>query len=154
MSNPNGTPIWFELSTDDPDRSQDFYAHTIGWKISASSSLEHGGYRIGNTPDDLGVAGLMKPPPGMAGVPGWSIYFAAHDVDAMVETVKQLGGTLHFGPMDIPGVGRFATVADPQGVVFRLMKGLSAEDSRAFKQMEPGEEGGFGHCRVDRTRHA
>ena len=145
MSNPNGTPIWFELTTADPDKSKNFYAHTIGWKVTPSASPEHGGYRIANAPEGAGVAGLMQPPPGMGGASGWMIYFAADDVDAMAQKVKQLGGTLHFGPMDIPHVGRFATVADPQGVMFQLMKGASSEPSQAFRQMAPGEEGGFGH---------
>lgn len=63
----------------------------------------------------------------------------------MVERAKQLGGAVHFGPMDIPHIGRFATVADPQGVPFQIMKGSSPEDSTAFKQVAPGDEGGFGH---------
>jgi uncharacterized protein len=146
MANPNGTPIWFELTTNDQDKAQDFYADVVGWKIAASPSAEHGGYRIANAPDGQGVAGLMTPPPGMNGMPGWVIYFAANDVDAMAEKVKQLGGKVHVGPMDIPQIGRFAVCADPQGVVFQLMKGASPEDSQAFKQMKPGEEGGLGHC--------
>lgn len=145
MANPNGTPIWFELTTNDQDTAQAFYADVIGWKITASPSAEHGGYRIANAPDGQGVAGLMTPPPGMDGMPGWAIYFAANDVDAMAEKVKHLGGKVHFGPMDIPQIGRFATVSDPQGVVFQLMKGASPEDSQAFKQVAPGEDGGLGH---------
>lgn len=145
MANPNGTPIWFELTTNDQDKAQDFYAAVVGWTIDESPAPEHGGYRLATAPDGQGVAGLMTPPPGMDGVPGWVIYFAANDVDAMAEKVKQLGGALHFGPTDIPHVGRFATVSDPQGVVFQLMKGSSSEDSQAFRQMAHGEEGGFGH---------
>ncbi len=144
MANPNGTPIWFELTTNDQDKAQDFYADVVGWKVAASPSTEHGGYRIANAPDGQGVAGLMTPPPGMDGVPGWVIYFAANNVDAMADRVKQLGGKVHFGPMDIPQIGRFATVSDPQGVVFQLMKGASPEDSRAFKQM--AGDAGDGHA--------
>ena len=47
----------------------------------------------------------------------------------------RLGGALAFGPMDIPHVGRFAVVRDPQGVTFTIMRGDSAEPSRAFVQM-------------------
>ena len=144
MPNPDGSPIWFELTTNDQDKAQDFYADVVGWKIAASPSAEHGGYRIANAPDGEGVAGLMTPPPGMDGMPGWVIYFAANEVDAMAEKVKQLGGKVHFGPMDIPQIGRFATVSDPQGVVFQLMKGASPEDSQAFKQM--AGDAGIGHA--------
>lgn len=141
MANPDGAPIWFELTTGDQDRAQRFYERLAGWTVAPSGQAEHGGYRIADAADGGSVAGLMTPPPGMHGVPGWAVYFAGDDVDAMVGRVTQLGGRVHFGPQDIPNIGRFATVADPQGVVFQIMKGESAEDSQAFSQMS----GNFGH---------
>ena len=36
------------------------------------------------------------------------------------------------GPMDIAGVGRFAFVADPQGLCFYIMRGDGPEPARAF----------------------
>lgn len=145
MANPDGTPIWFELATADQDQAQRFYEKVAGWSADASQFAEHGGYRIANAADGQGVAGLTTPPPGMGGTPGWSLYFAANDVDASAQKVTSLGGQVHFGPMDIPHVGRFAVVADPQGVVFQIMKGASPEDSQAFRQA--GESGGgLGHA--------
>ncbi|WEK44275.1 MAG: VOC family protein [Candidatus Sphingomonas colombiensis] len=142
MHNDEGTPIWFELNTADPDKAQQFYTSVAGWTVAASEMAEHGGYRLANASDGEGVAGLMKPPPGMGAANGWTIYFATGDVDAMATRVKELGGALHFGPMDIPHVGRFAAVADPQGVGFMLMTGSSAEASTAFRQAA----GAFGHA--------
>lgn len=134
MANANGTPIWFELTTPDKDAAEKFYAAVAGWSVVPSPVPEHGGYRLAG-PGNAGVAGLMTPPPGTpAGPSGWSIYFASDDVDAMVDAVKSLGGAVHFGPMDIPQVGRFAVCSDPQGVTFSIMKGASTEDSQAFKQ--------------------
>lgn len=132
MSNAEGTPVWFELTTPDQDGSQDFYAHVAGWAIAPSEMAEHGGYRLATAPDGAQIAGLMKPPPGMDGMPGWAVYFGTADVDAAAARVKSLGGGVHFGPMDIPHIGRFATVADPQGVVFNLITGSSPEEARAF----------------------
>lgn len=139
MANSDGTPIWFELTTPDQDKAQDFYQAVAGWQVETSDYAEHGGYRLGNAPDGGGVAGLMARQGEMP--TGWSIYFAANDVDAMAEKVKALGGQVHAGPMDIPHVGRFAAVGDPQGVTFNIMKGDSPEDSRAFLQ----GPGNFGH---------
>lgn len=141
MANPDGTPIWFELTTGNRDKAQAFYEKVVGWTIDASQFAQHGGYRLAYAPDGGGIGGIMTPPPGMDGVPGWTIYFAADDVDAMAERVQALGGQVNFGPMDIPHVGRFATVADPQGVIFQIMKGASPDDSQAFKQMS----GNVGH---------
>ena len=59
--------------------------------------------------------------------PGWCSYIAVPDVDAHAARMLQVGGTVHVPATDIPGVGRFAMVADPQGAVFALFKGLPAE---------------------------
>jgi hypothetical protein len=61
-------------------------------------------------------------------------------VDGTAQKIKQLGGSVHIDPQDIPGVGRFAMVADPQGMVFYIMRGDSPEDSQAFHATASG------HC--------
>lgn len=132
MSNMEGMPVWFELTTPDPDRSQDFYRHVAGWTIAPSAMAEHGGYRIATAPDGERIAGLMAPPPGAPSPVGWTVYFGVADVDAAAARVKELGGAVHFGPMDIPHVGRFAAVTDQQGIGFNLLTGSDPEGSRAF----------------------
>lgn len=143
MANPDGTPVWFELVTPDQDKAQEFYRAVAGWKVAPSPMPEHGGYRIAQAPDDEGVAGLMTPPPGSGGAPGWRVYFASGNVDATAARVEELGGKVFFGPMDIPHVGRFAVAGDPQGITFNIMTGAGGRDSSAFKQMRG--EGGNGH---------
>ena len=145
MADPNGTPVWFELTTQDQDKAQAFYQAVAGWTVSESPAPEHGGYRLAKASQGGSVAGIMKPPPGMDGLPGWVIYFATDDVDAAAARVQQLGGVIHFGPMDIPLVGRFATVADPQGVAFQIITSSSPEPSTAFRQVAPGGTEGLGH---------
>lgn len=141
MRNPDGTPIWFELTTPDQATARRFYADTLGWAIAPSGMAEHGDYLIGGAPDGEGVAGIMTPPPGSPGSPGWSLYFGVGDVDAAAARIAELGGAIVFGPMDIPHVGRFAIAHDPQGVTFSIMTGDSPEPSTAFRQ-GPGH---FGH---------
>ena len=53
----------------------------------------------------------------------WTGYILVADVDAMAERVREAGGTVHRPPTDIPGVGRFAAVADPHGAMFMLFRG-------------------------------
>ena len=61
--------------------------------------------------------------PGMEGVPAhWSVYFGTEDVEIGVARVEELGGKVLFPPMDVPA-GRFAAVADPQGVPFSIWSG-------------------------------
>ena len=42
------------------------------------------------------------------------------DVDAAVEKVKELGGQVLNGPMEVPGGDKVAQCCDPQGAAFAL----------------------------------
>ena len=138
MANPDGTPIWFELITDDADAAESFYGKLIGWTFARPPGGLDRDYRVFSA-SGQGVGGVMKAE--NAEMPhGWLLYFGAADVDAAADRVKALGGTVHIAPTDIPNVGRFAYVADPQGVGFYLMRGDSPEDSTAFK-LGPGNSG-------------
>ena len=134
MQNPDGSPIWFELNTADTAKAREFYAATIGWTIAPTPMAEQGGYLIASAPDGAAIAGVATPPPNAPSLPGWSIYFGTSDVDAAAAKVGDLGGSIQAGPMDIPGVGRFAIATDPQHVSFMLMTGASPDPSSAFLQ--------------------
>src|SRR5690606_1868685 len=73
--------------------------------------------------------------------PCWLGYIAVEDVDKSAARLKELGGSVLMEPRDIPDVGRFAMVADPQGVPLYIMRG-SVEDgtSKAFSHKA------MGHC--------
>lgn len=128
-----GTPVWFELTTPDQDCAQGFYETLAGWTVEPSPMPEHGGYRVAYAAG-VPVAGIMAPPPGTVGMPGWTIHFAVADVDEAARRVGALGGARLVGPIDIPHVGRFAIVSDPQGIAFSLLAGSGNEPSRAFCQ--------------------
>jgi len=54
--------------------------------------------------------------------PNWGIYIAVDDCDAKVEKATSLGARTYVPPTDIPNVGRFAVLSDPQGAVFNIIK--------------------------------
>ena len=54
--------------------------------------------------------------------PHWLVYFAVNDADAMSTKASDLGATVIAPPMDIPGIGRFAMLQDPQGGAFAVIK--------------------------------
>ena len=64
--------------------------------------------------------------------PHWLGHVAVEDADETAEKVKAGGGTIYYGPSDIPEVGRFFIFADPQGAV------LSAFASSGPPQGPPG----------------
>jgi predicted enzyme related to lactoylglutathione lyase len=87
------------------------------------------------------VAGLMRIPEAAraAGArPAWTGYIGVDDVDAYAARVKAAGGTIHHPCEDIPGVGRFAVVGDPQGAVFILFKGSTDEPPAPLAPDAPG----------------
>jgi uncharacterized protein len=120
-----GDFVWHELRTTDAKGAKDFYTHVIGWQ--AKNSGDPGGvpYTLLSV-GDLSTAGLMQLTPEMlaAGMqPAWVGFIGVDDVDAYAKRVEKAGGKLHCAPQDIPTVGRFASVEDPQGAAFLLFKG-------------------------------
>ena len=49
-------------------------------------------------------------------------YVTVDDVDATAKNAQQLGGKVLMGPQDIPTVGRFCVIQDPQGAVISAIK--------------------------------
>lgn len=149
----HGDFIWYELLTSDADAAQDFYSKVVGWRIRSAGMGGGMDYRLLSAretqaiglggEDDVG--GLMKLPEDAAAggaKPGWLGYIGVEDVDAAAAGIKDAGGAMHMGPDDIPNVGRFAMVADPQGAAFYIMRGNGNGNgkSEAFKPMADG------HC--------
>jgi predicted enzyme related to lactoylglutathione lyase len=112
----HGAFSWLELLTPDPKAAGQFYTKLLGWKLQENAmgmpytAIEVQGEAMG---------GMMKTPaqgPDMP--PQWGIYITVNDVDETARLARQLGGAVHREPADIPGVGRFAVLADPQGATF------------------------------------
>lgn len=116
-----GRFVWHEHLTPDTQRSTAFYGEVIGWK---TQPFGDGGYQMWVT-EQGPMGGVMALPPEaqQAGAPGsWMGHVQVADVDATVERAVGLGGKLCHGPADIPTVGRFAVLADPQGAVLSVFK--------------------------------
>lgn len=141
MTNKHGEWVWFELLTTDPDAAQSFYGDVVGWEAK-SSGMPGMDYRLLSAGDGE-VAGLMTMPDGMGNGPTWLGYIGVDDVDASVARVEGTGGATHMPATTMPGVGRMAMVADPQGIPFYVMRGEGDAPSTAFKQ---SGEGSVGHA--------
>ncbi len=141
MVNPHGTPIWYELMTPDSGASASFYEGVIGWRV-AQPTAGPMDYRQIDT-GSAAVGGMLALSPQMlegGARPGWMVYIGVDDVDAAAGELVRNGGSIHIPPRDLPGVGRMAMVADPQGTAFYIMRGFSEEDSKAW------ERTGMGKC--------
>ena len=117
-----GALCWSELTTRDPKSAETFYTQLFGWNAKHGAASTQMDYTELGLPDQPSSAGMMKMPDNMpAQVPSyWMPYFQVADADASVAKARTLGGHLMVGPNDIPKVGRFAIVQDPQGAIFAV----------------------------------
>jgi hypothetical protein len=132
--NISGRFAWHELWTLDSAASTGFYTHIFPW--SAQLWDKESGYALfmGKNGPAAGCHKLGNDSDGQGIRPRWNTYISAADVDAMVPQAQALGASVVVPPMDIPRVGRFAMLADPQGAVFGL---LYRNEPAAAPQMPP-----------------
>jgi len=114
-----GRFVWHELMTTDPQGAGAFYSKVLPWKTQPSGMPDYTLWVAGKTQ----TGGLMPQPEDArrAGAPpSWLIYIGTPDVDATAAEAQRLGGKVLKSPADIPGIGRFAVLADPQGATFAI----------------------------------
>jgi len=126
---PRGDFIWYELITSDIAGAKSFYDAVVGWNIADKSDFPND-YRMIGRSDGKFAGGAMQITDDMAqhgAKPTWLGYILVADVDRSVAAIEQAGGKTYMSAFDIPGVGRVAMVADPQGAPFYVMKPLPPE---------------------------
>lgn len=117
-----GTFCWDELWTTDRKKAAEFYTGLFGWKTKDGDAGPAGVYTEWSNGDQP-IGGMMEISPDMGPVPpNWLPYFMVDDCNATAETAGAVGGKLFVPPTDIPNVGRFSVIADPQGAMFAVIK--------------------------------
>ena len=113
-----GAIMWNELMTSDQTDATEFYTGLLGLGSgSMEGPMEYTLLKVSG--DD--VAGVMQITEGMGPVPpNWMVYFGVANVDDTTSQAEALGAIVLVPGTDIPGVGRFATIQDPQGAVFGM----------------------------------
>ena len=115
--------FWYELMTTDMTAAEAFYTAVVGWRAQAWGDDPNHKYTILSAGEN-GIGGLMTLPEEarqMGAGPAWIGYIRSDDVDAQTASLVQAGGSIKRPPSDIPDVGRFAVVGDPQGAIFMLL---------------------------------
>ncbi len=116
----HGQFIWYELTTPDVAGAKAFYPRLTAWGTQAFDK-DYTMWTTGGSP----LAGIFRLTDEMKaqGVPpNWMPYVESRDVDETVKLAAASGGEVLHGPEEVPGVGRFAVVSDPQGAVFGVYK--------------------------------
>ena len=120
-----GRFVWHELMTTDPQAAGAFYSKVLPWKTQPSGMPDYTLWVSGKTQ----AGGLMAQPESarQAGAPpSWLVYVGTADVDATAAAAERLGGRVLKAAADIPNVGRFAVLSDPQGAAFAIFTPGSA----------------------------
>lgn len=120
---PLHTFCWSQLMTGAVEASVPFYEALFGW----TSGDMPGGMKVFSRGEQA-VASLMAFPEQSEDMhPHWLQYVAVDDTDATFAQATEAGASVYVQPQTIPGMGRFAVLADPTGAAFALWKDLGAQ---------------------------
>lgn len=115
-----GAFSWSELVTSKPAQAAEFYGSLFGWTIEAME-MPTGTYHVAKL-GETALAGMMAcPDTNSQQPPAWGCYVTVADVDQTLKKVAALGGTVLMPAMDVPGVGRMASIRDPQGATLSVI---------------------------------
>jgi predicted enzyme related to lactoylglutathione lyase len=128
-----GKFVWHELLTNDTAAATTFYPKVLPWRMQASSMPGYNIWMAGQTQ----VGGLMAIEDGGT-PPHWLVYVGTPSVDATCTQAQGLGAKVHKAPTDIPNVGRFAVLTDPQGATFAVFTPAAGAPAP-----QPPQVGGF-----------
>jgi len=120
--NEPGALCWTELETSNLDACRGFYTKVFGWAVE-TMPMPEGPYVVFKDGGQsvCGMMAMSKNTP--KGTPShWTVYFAVQSCDGTVDKAKKLGANVVVPPTDIPNVGRFAMMFDPQGAFFAVLQ--------------------------------
>ncbi|MCU1234859.1 MAG: Glyoxalase/bleomycin resistance protein/dioxygenase [Candidatus Solibacter sp.] len=122
-----GRVVWPELATTDAGGAAKFYKGLFGWGTKPETGVESAPYTEWLPAPPLAghaIAGMIPMNgPQWAGIPPhWNCYVTVANCDQSAAKATQLGATLYVQPTDVPNVGRFAVVADPQRAVICIIQ--------------------------------
>lgn len=119
----NGHFLWYDLLTSDLEAAKSFYAKAVGWETERWG--DEGSPYFMWMAGDTSVGGVMALPRETEqewGPPRWWAHVVVDDVDAAAARAEELGGRIRTPPTDIPDVGRYAMIHDPQGAEISLFR--------------------------------
>ncbi len=124
MATLQGSWIWYELLTTDPQGAKSFYEAVVGWDIDGASAVPAMDYRMIKRADGGMTGGVFPLNDEMldqGAKPCWLGYIGVDDCDATAKAIEAAGGKILMPPDDVPMAGRIAMMADCCGASFYIM---------------------------------
>lgn len=111
-----------ELLTTDLASAKEFYGELLGWTFTETRNIYGNPYLVIHKEGTVVGGMMLKDGIVPDDVPSlWDTYVSVDDVEASAKTVEKLGGEVVLPPTDIPNVGRFCVIKDPQGASLNLI---------------------------------
>ncbi len=122
-----GKTVFVQLVTPDLAASERFYTGLLGWQFQpvANTRVPYAVALSGGTL--VGGAAQRAIPAGQHLQSAWLGFFSVPDVNAAVTLAVAQGAKTLAAPHDVPGLGREAVLADPQGAVFGILASSSGD---------------------------
>jgi len=128
MAEERGRFYWYDLVTTDPEAAKSFYTQLVGWGTTVFDGAGEPYTMWTNGESPIGGVGALPEDTKKAGAPPhWMGYVLVSNVDETLAMAKELGGKVLVPGMDIPTVGRFGIVSDPQGAAIAAFTAEKAE---------------------------
>jgi predicted enzyme related to lactoylglutathione lyase len=117
---PAGVPCWVDIEPPDPGAAKRFYEGLFGWAFDdAWAPGSPGEYAVARL-RDAAIAGLGHVAGRVESAVAWNTYVCVDDVGAASEKVREAGGHVTAGPIEVAGAAAIALCVDPFGASFRL----------------------------------
>jgi predicted enzyme related to lactoylglutathione lyase len=126
-----GQFVWHDHLAKDPKAAVDFYTDVLGWKTEPFGAGSDYTVLVGSQGPLGGTMKLPEEAAKMGTPPHWMGHVLVDNVDQTAERAKALGGRVYKEPADIPNVGRFAVIGDPQGAdisIFQPKEAVAPHD--------------------------
>jgi uncharacterized protein len=111
-----GNPfVHVELMTNDVAAAKTFYKSLFDWQIEDFPEMEYSVVKVGE-----GTGGGMMKSPRPGSPPSWLAYVQVSDVASSTKRAQELGAKVMKEKTEVPGMGWFSVVVDPQGAPFAM----------------------------------
>jgi predicted enzyme related to lactoylglutathione lyase len=118
-------PTYFDLTVSNLDEARTFFERVLGWRFERFP-MPYEYYRIqAGEASEAGIdggIGAVKDAPLSGGKPLTQITVPVPDLDESITKVLEAGGQVVESKMPIPGIGWYATCAEPGGLKFGMIQ--------------------------------
>lgn len=124
-------PAYFDLSVQDIAQARAFFAAVLGWRFERFDAMPWEYWRISaGAADEAGIdggIGRLADAPLAQGRPLTVLTVPVADLAATLRRVEAQGGRVVETTLCVPGVGWYATAAEPGGLMFGLLQTVAGD---------------------------